>query len=347
MGHDASTCMPNDSKSKRLYTAQTKTYKSGPESLRVENLQISEDTISSMSCGSETYGGSHKHASHEDASRIETSVPEQEESFREKKVSSYNPNKHKIRTTKLSFDTVTSNLKNPVMLKKGTSREFSSRSPSCNSECSDMKTTEYAKPSGPNLTTYERANFSAWESILRNQDHSHGKKTIKKITVDNHDPLDRLDERKPSKISSRSNSTTPRKNTTTSDFDESVSNLTVVSELSLIDGNSLALSHSAIYRESDSDTTSFLREALSDDSILKKQCFTCGPYTATSFGSTLPYPDVKKPADRLEFTSNFFSGSGVQAVEPAKKQKSTCQPQNYDADLPSMAEERVIKISDH
>jgi len=345
MGNDASTDISNQSKSKKRYRAETKTYKSGLASLRGENLKISEEKVSN---GSETYCRSHKHPSHHEARSKEMFVPDPQERCGEKQVSSPSPKEYKIRTTKVSCDDGISLFIKPGMCKKSSSKEFSSISQSYNSESFDLKTLEYAKPSGQNLTTYERANFSAWESMLRNQtDHWPGTKTSKKCTKDNHEPIDRLDGRKATIISSWTKSTTPPKNSRTFEHDESgyLSNFTNVSELSVIDGYPSALSHSAARHESESDTTSFLKEALSDDSLLKHQCFTCGPYTDSSCGWSLPHPtDLKKPADRLDFTSNFFSGSGMLAVEPAKKQKSAFHTQNYELNLPSAPTERVIKM---
>jgi len=343
MGNDASTGISNQSKSKKLYRAQTKTYKSGLANLPGENLKIPEEKVS---YGSETYCGSHKQPSHHKARSMETFIPDPKEKYGEKQVSSPSPKEYKIRTTKSSCDDI-SPVMNPGMYKKSSSKELSSISPSFNSESFDLKTMEYTQPSGRNLTTYERANLSAWESMLRNQTGNwHGTKRSKKCMKDNHEPVDRLDVRKPTNISSWTKSRTPRKNIRTSEYDESgyVSN-TAASELSVLEGYPSALSLSTVRHESDSDTTSFLKEALSDDSILKHQCFTCGPYTDSSFGWSLPHPsDLKKPGDRLDFTSNFFSGSGVLAVEPAKKQKSSFHTQNYESNLPSLQTERVIKI---
>lgn len=342
MGHDGSTGIPHRSKSRKLYGAQTKTYKSGVACLSGENLKISEEKVSS---GSEKYSRSHTHPSHQEARCMETFVPDPKESCGEKQLSSPSPKEHKIRTTKLSCDDDISHLRNPGMFNKGSSKEFPSISQCFNSESFDLMTMEYAKPSGQNMTSYERANFSGWESMLRNQtDNWHGTRKFRK---DKHEPVDIVDEKKPMNICSWSNSTTPRQNKKKTEYDESsyVSNFTTVSELSLLEGNPSALSQSTFRYESESDTTSFLKEALSDDSPRKHQCFTCGPYTDSSFGWALPHPsNDKKPSDRLEFTSNFFSGSGVLAVEPAKKQKSTFHKQNYESNLPSPITERVIKM---
>jgi len=337
MGNDSSIRSSNQSKSKKLYRAQTKTYKSGLASLRSESLKIPEEKVSH---GSETYCGSNRHPSHHKARSMETFVPDPQEKYGEKQVSSPSPKEYNIRTTKSSSDDDISRVINPVMCQKSSSKEWSSISPSFNSESFDLKTMEYTKPSGRNLTTYERANFSAWESMLRKQpDKWPGKKTSK------NEPVVRLDGRKPTNISSWTKSTTPRKKTRSSEYDESsyVSNLTNRSELSLLEGYPSAMSLSTV--RSDTDTTSFLKDALTDDSLIKHQGFACGPYTDSSFGWSSPHPtDRKKPGDRLDFTSNFFSGSGVLAVEPAKKQKSAFHTQNYESNVPSLQTERVIKM---